>query len=71
MVKVVLLTSFSFFLWLVKDADELNAPKQENTGKILNCAHNDQIDAPQKNSGMRKQIKSGQRMNGEKSTDRK
>ncbi|CAM4534199.1 unnamed protein product [Leuciscus chuanchicus] len=62
---------FLLFLWLVKDADELNAPKQENTGKILNCAHNDQIDAPQKHSGTRKQTKSGQRMNGEKSTDRK
>ncbi|KAG1957746.1 lysine methyltransferase 5Ab [Pimephales promelas] len=55
----------------VKDVDELNAPKQENTGKILKCAHNDQIDAPQKDSGTSKQTKSGHRMNGEKSTDRK
>ncbi|XP_067293694.1 lysine methyltransferase 5Ab [Pseudorasbora parva] len=55
----------------VKDADELNAPKQGDSGKpILNCAHHDRIEVPQKDSGMRKQTKSGQRMNGEKS-DRK
>lgn len=69
-VKGVLLPAF-FFLWLVKDADEQNTPKQGNADKqILNCSHNDPT-VPQKDSGTKKQTKSGKRINGEKSTDRK
>ncbi|ROJ92227.1 N-lysine methyltransferase KMT5A-A [Anabarilius grahami] len=63
-VKGVLLPAF-FFLWLVKDAEEQNTPKL-----ILNGSHNDPT-VPQKDSGTKKQTKSGQRINGEKSTDRK
>ncbi|XP_051751584.1 lysine methyltransferase 5Ab [Ctenopharyngodon idella] len=55
----------------VKDADEQNTPKQGNADKqILNCSHNDPT-VPQKDSGTKKQTKSGKRINGEKSTDRK
>ncbi|XP_073695564.1 lysine methyltransferase 5Ab [Garra rufa] len=55
----------------VKDA-ELNAAKEEDTGKQSRiCGHNEQTVVPHKGSGMRKQTKSGQRINGEKSTDRK
>ncbi|XP_018945765.2 lysine methyltransferase 5Ab [Cyprinus carpio] len=55
----------------VKDA-EANAPKKEDTGKqSLVCGPNEQTDVPHKVSGTRKQTKSGQRINGEKSKDRK
>ncbi|KTG43886.1 hypothetical protein cypCar_00012187 [Cyprinus carpio] len=55
----------------VKDA-EANAPKKEDTGKqSLVCGPNEQTDVPHKGSGTRKQTKSGQRINGEKSKDRK
>lgn len=68
--ELVLFTAF-FFLWLVKDA-EANAPKKEDTGKqSLVCGPNEQTDVPHKGSGTRKQTKSGQRINGEKSKDRK
>ncbi|KAL1274274.1 hypothetical protein QQF64_027088 [Cirrhinus molitorella] len=57
----------------VKDADvELNAPKDGETGKQSHiCGHNEQNAVPNKGSGTRKQTKSGQRIHGEKSTDRK
>lgn len=54
-----------FFLWLLKDAEEQNTPKL-----ILSGSHNDPTD-PQKDPGTKKLTKSGQRINGEKSTDRK
>lgn len=67
--QVVLLTTF-FFLWSVKDA-ELNAPKEGDTSKQSPvCGHNEQTAVPHKGSGTRKQTKSGQRINSEK-TDRK
>ncbi|KAI2664106.1 N-lysine methyltransferase KMT5A-A [Labeo rohita] len=54
----------------VKDA-ELNAPKEGDTSKQSPvCGHNEQTAVPHKGSGTRKQTKSGQRINSEK-TDRK
>ncbi|XP_048045418.1 lysine methyltransferase 5Ab [Megalobrama amblycephala] len=48
-----------------EDAEEQNTPKQIQSG-----SHNDPTD-PQKDPGTKKLTKSGQRINGEKSTDRK
>lgn len=60
-----------FLLCSVKDA-EPNEPKKGDTGKqSLICGHNEQTDVPHKESGTKKQAKSGQRINGEKSKDRK
>ncbi|NP_001093559.1 lysine methyltransferase 5Ab [Danio rerio] len=55
-----------------KDADELNVSKQEEpVEQIIICGHNEQTAVPHKASETRKQTKSGQRTNREKSTDRK
>ncbi|KAF4113746.1 lysine methyltransferase 5Ab [Onychostoma macrolepis] len=55
----------------VKDV-EPNAPKKGDTAKqSLICGHNEQTDVPHKESGTKKQTKSGQRINGEKSKDKK
>nr|AAI53937.1 Setd8b protein [Danio rerio]AAI54606.1 Setd8b protein [Danio rerio] len=55
-----------------KDADELNVSKQEEpVEQIIICGHNEQTAVPYKTSETRKQTKSGQRTNREKSTDRK
>ncbi len=60
-----------FLLCLVKDA-EPKAPKKGDTGKqSLICGHNEQTAVPHKESGTKTLTKSGKRINGEKSKDKK
>lgn len=60
-----------FLLCLVKDA-EPRAPKIGDTGKqSLICGDNEQTGVPHKESGTKTLAKSGQRIHGEKSKDKK